>query len=469
MHVLRIALFLLAAFSALVALFYAVENWRGQRALDQSRRELAAKGEQLEWADWLPKPVPEESNFFKAPGMTALFVMTGGLDSLRSGSASSPWPPQPEGYSKGYPFSMADLKQLPVQSNRPEEKSLASLQQWFQQHEFLLQQLESAARRPQAQLEPPEVPFGGPMINFVNLRKVAQWLASKAEVDLLAGHPEQAERTLALVARLVEITRDHRPPLLVQCMIGVAVAGLHVWVIQNGLTDHLWPEPQLAACQAQLQRMELLASLRDTLRAERAGSSHLLEHWPRARLVEMYSRDAKWSSVSLFVRLSPRGWLLQNRAVGNRVIQDFVESFDPTGQAVTPNKIRPEWMEEFDSRRPYHYLAARAVPNLERATQAAARTQSFIRQAAIACALERHRLAQGEYPDSLAALVPRFLDRVPADVIAGEGFRFRRLADGRYLLYSVGWNGADDGGVTAKNDAGQTEVEFGDWVWNLKG
>jgi len=362
---------------------------------------------------------------------------------------------------------MADLKQLPVQSTRPEEKSLASLHQWFQQHEILLQQLESAARRPQAQLEPPDAPFGGPMINFVNLRKVTQWLASKAEVDLLAGHPEEAVRALALVARLVEITRDNQPPFLVQSMIGVAVAGMHAQIVQEGLADHLWPEPQLAACEAQLQRMELLASLPDTFRAERAGSGYLFEHRPKARLAEAF-KEGKWSPLSLLIRFSPRGWLLQNRALGSRVIQDFVEAFDATGQAVTPHRVRQELRREFDARSPYNYLAAMAVPNLGKATQRAAWTQAFIRQAAIACALERYRLAQGEYPDSLAALVPRFMDRVPADVISGEGLRFRRLADGSYLLYSVGWNGTDDGGVAAEKAEGQLELEAGDWVWNEK-
>jgi hypothetical protein len=41
-------------------------------------------------------------------------------------------------------------------------------------------------------------------------------------------------------------------------------------------------------------------------------------------------------------------------------------------------------------------------------------------QARIACALERYRLANGKYPAALADLIPRFLDKIPADVITGK-------------------------------------------------
>ena len=134
-----------------------------------------------------------------------------------------------------------------------------------------------------------------------------------------------------------------------------------------------------------------------------------------------------------------------------------------------PDRARLGFNKVFESRTPYNLLEAMVVPNLGKATRAAARAQSLIRQAAIACALERYRLANDAYPESLAGLVPRFLDRVPSDVFAGESFRYRRLGEESFLLYSVGWNGKDDGGVEARNAEGRPEIETGDWVWNLKG
>src|SRR5215470_10122905 len=69
--------FALACFITLIALFYAVENWRGKRAWEQCRRELQAKGAILDWSAYIPPPVPDDQNAYKAPGMHEWFVKEG--------------------------------------------------------------------------------------------------------------------------------------------------------------------------------------------------------------------------------------------------------------------------------------------------------------------------------------------------------------------------------------------------------
>ena len=51
---LRRTAFVIAVLLTLIALFYRVENWRGRRAWEQCQRELKAKGEQLDWASYVP-------------------------------------------------------------------------------------------------------------------------------------------------------------------------------------------------------------------------------------------------------------------------------------------------------------------------------------------------------------------------------------------------------------------------------
>ncbi|MBX3385057.1 MAG: hypothetical protein KF768_00640 [Phycisphaeraceae bacterium] len=75
----------------------------------------------------------------------------------------------------------------------------------------------------------------------------------------------------------------------------------------------------------------------------------------------------------------------------------------------------------------------------------------------IMLALESHRLEHGRYPDELTQLAPAFLTEVPIDPYSGKPFRYRLLdpqADphGRgYLLWSVGFDGTDDGGIAPAN------------------
>ena len=110
-------------------------------------------------------------------------------------------------------------------------------------------------------------------------------------------------------------------------------------------------------------------------------------------------------------------------------------------------------------RSPYAILPATALPNFSKAIQRTACNQTLVNEAFIACGLERYRLAKGQYPEGLDALAPQFAEKLPHDIVGGQPLKYHRTADGRFVLYSVGWNGKDDGGVAGK---GQTE---GDWVW----
>ncbi|MGA2855189.1 MAG: hypothetical protein ABSE90_13825, partial [Verrucomicrobiota bacterium] len=85
--------------------------------------------------------------------------------------------------------------------------------------------------------------------------------------------------------------------------------------------------------------------------------------------------------------------------------------------------------------------------------------------ARVAIALERFRLAQGEYPGSLDTLEPRFIEKMPQDIINGEPLHYRRASDGKFLLYSVGWNETDDDGQVSSAKTGAVDIAKGDWVW----
>jgi len=80
---------------------------------------------------------------------------------------------------------------------------------------------------------------------------------------------------------------------------------------------------------------------------------------------------------------------------------------------------------------------------LGRAAEAEARRRIVV----TALALERHRLRHRSYPSALAELVPEFLKAPPLDFIDGKPLRYRRTDEGHFMLYSVGTDCADDGGI----------------------
>jgi hypothetical protein len=115
---------------------------------------------------------------------------------------------------------------------------------------------------------------------------------------------------------------------------------------------------------------------------------------------------------------------------------------------------------------PWNIWASLAIPNFTKATLTTAKNQTFVNEAQVACALERYHLAHGDYPETLDALLPQFMDQLPHDLIGGQSLHYRRTDDGKFLLYSVGWNEKDDGGVVdTKIHAEHDSREYGDWVW----
>jgi hypothetical protein len=99
-----------------------------------------------------------------------------------------------------------------------------------------------------------------------------------------------------------------------------------------------------------------------------------------------------------------------------------------------------------------------------------AQAQNALDMAIVACALERYHLAHGEYPETLAVLAPEYLKTIPPDVVDGQPLHYRRTREGRFILYSVGWDGKDDGGVIHLGESshwvGNQWVPYpNDWVW----
>lgn len=78
-------------------------------------------------------------------------------------------------------------------------------------------------------------------------------------------------------------------------------------------------------------------------------------------------------------------------------------------------------------------------------TQDRANTRRRVESTAIA--LLGYRDVHGVLPESLDALVPTYFDAVPIDLYTDEPLVYRVNADGSALVYSIGGNFEDDGGV----------------------
>ena len=180
-------------------------------------------------------------------------------------------------------------------------------------------------------------------------------------------------------------------------------------------------------------------------------------------------RQQKWLRHSL-----PRGWFHQNKLFASRLYQENIfPLIDPREQRAYPNRARTNSeILEVVPVRPNNFFVR--LIGLLVVPAKFARAQTDLNLAKVACALERYRRANGQYPESLQTLAPRFIDTLPLDLINGQPLNYRRTDDGQFVLYSVGWDRKDDGGRFAVSKPSPTgsyrvkigdEPEEGDWVW----
>jgi hypothetical protein len=252
----------------------------------------------------------------------------------------------------------------------------------------------------------------------------------------------------------------NRPITLVGAMVNVAVRGLYVDTIAHGLRWHAWREPQLTALENQLKTINILTPLSESLHLEVVSGCENLQSLPPERLYRMFFGDPAhpnwWSNLK--ARLLPRGWIYQNMVVTARRAPAVDTWIDPVKRTLFPRQV-DAGQPTLSPSCPYTFIAAAFVPNISKACQRAALSQTKVHQAIIACALERYRLAQGDYPADLNALVPPYLSEIPVDVIGGQPPHYSRATNGAFLLYSIGWSERDGGGTPATSSA------EGDWVW----
>ncbi len=379
-----------------------------------------------------------------------------------------------------------------------------------------MNELRAASRRHYGQFPvDTKDPFDGPIPNFVLARQLAQAIFLAATAELSLGHPEAAFTNLLVLHRLTDAVASH--PMLVSAMVGVAIRGLEVQAFWEGWATRRWPPEQLTELQQLFAQPNLLRDFDRALRAERAAQTQMLENSSPAKLEELFSAAALTGTVTAWpvlnqarvvprdwfqqiqqilgdysramqkliqsgfqsgyevlvrtaVRAAPSGWVLQNLAAYNSKMQFLLAAYDVPQLLVRPTEVERNLQTLTNSRpwfHPYTVIAAIAIPNISRAIPVVYQNQSMLRLTVVVCALERYRLAHGQFPETLDALVPQYLAKLPHDLIGGGPLHYQRSADGRFQLYSVGWNGVDDGGVTAWQDAEQTSPDFtkGDWGW----
>ena len=469
-----------AVFATLVGLFHAEENWRGKHAWNEYRRELEARGEQLDFKAFIPKPVPDEQNFAATPFVKSWFVRSnyqfsnfwqdvyGQVSSNITTSLE-----KRDGGNRHFVDLVAWKMAFDVARSGTVSRSqvfesdkldLASramvapvVLEGLKTNEAVFAELRAASQRPNSRYPVQynlEDPWGILLPHLSNVRNICKRLQFKACAELAVGQSTDALEDVKLTLYMADSVKDE--PFIISYLVRIACVQIAVQPIWEGLAERAWSDAELQEVQTHLQQYDFVADLKPHLDAERAAGV-------------LTPELARGNGPG------PSGWYSLEQRNYCRLFQlEFRGTYDVTQRRVSPSQIesnKNELGREMPTGHPVNALraifhhqvfAAMLLPALPRLPVKAATAQTAVDQATLACALERCRLANGQFPETLEALVPRFISQLPHDVITGEPYKYRRTNDGQFVLYSVGWNEKDDGGVPGKT---LFDEKKGDWVW----
>lgn len=529
----RRLLILLAVTASALALFYAVENWRGQHAWEALKRQCEAQGEHLDLAAFVPKPVPDEQNLAMTPLLKPLYdyQRTGivgivwrdpegarrarSLAPIRSTETASMkpsglllWPRakqvdlqawqlyfrgsnmsdlalpdavKPGGYvfpaKKGEPAPAIPTDEFPVppEPGAPPTDVLLALSKFEPQ----LDEMRAASRRPYAQFPNKYTEGIAPLAPHLSpLWNLSQTLALRATAELAQSNTAAAQEDIQLGFRLCQALGLE--PWRASHLFRFFSQDVLLQPLWEGLAERRWTDAQLAAFQALLRPIDLRSNVYQVFACERALANQMFDlliagKWAIDDLQTEgdYDEESYWRN--LLLGYGPRGWLYHNKVTYNRLIKpsvDHARQFAQTG--VYPldadrdeNRFHAALQQPTRDTQLARLLTKHPFAPFSRDLMSTARGQTSIDLALVACALERHRLARGQFPEALPALVPDTLDKLPIDIMNGQPLIYRRTDDGQFILYSVGANLLDDDGIdpdTAR-EPGWERPEPGDWVW----
>lgn len=495
----------------LYVLLCASLNWSWGRRWTETAAMLEAGGETLDFRATMNDPVSEGENFCAIPLLKDIALVVDNdsskgepaekrkrLEALRlpegeSGNDRPKFNSQAAGKTtdlKGWAEWLRKEGSLPApaDSGNAARDVLTALAK----HDKVVEELAVGLNRTRAQWTPewktrelPENLFAIMLPHYQGVRKLNRTLALRGIAAARAGEVVKAHEASQIMARLTQANMND--PFLIGLLVAASDADLlcsNVWEIcdaQAGSTE------DFVRLEATLARLDFRRSTLRSFRAEMAAAVNTLQTARRnpsaiPGLLQVINNDGKSS-----------GSMLGNTAASAIPLGFFDGSAAALAEAEFKFLIMPlrdqgwqearkaslQWEKEMLEikaniwTRPSYIMVSLIAPAMNRIVNSAAYTQVRVDQAVIACALERYRMANGGYPDSLAAVSLANGKPLPIDVMNNKPMGYRKTPDGRYALWSVGFDEKDDGGKRTLNGTKPEVTKFsdskylGDWVWDF--
>ncbi|MEM9882316.1 MAG: hypothetical protein AAF800_05320 [Planctomycetota bacterium] len=362
---------------------------------------------------------------------------------------------------------------------------------WLAMKKGLLDALGDATKKPHSYV-PLVIAEGEPMLTVLlpqlgHSRRLARTWHARAMMHLGAGNPDAAWADAMAAYRMA---RHVRRGVLIDHLVGISIEAL-----AHGTTEEVLAAAEIDAARARRMLRDL-----EGLPPVRPVAETFVYHERFSSLDAVYfamtqpERFNAWDGARIAAAGQMPGFGIVDLNFVLRRFNRHFDAFEASCRLVSPSERREafdaivqqleadqrglqRWMTD-----PMTYVVLTQAPQpiarrlvsetvadlltdiLLPALSAATRTETKVNQiTAITPALVAmagYRAERGEYPGTLDALVPAWLDAVPIDVYTGEPVRYK-IEEGRPVVYSVGPDGEDDGGRVTQLSEDDTGLQIG--------
>ncbi len=479
----RLFVFSAAAIVTLTALAYSIENWRGERAWRRAVEEHIANGDPIYLfptgsasssgaSDPAAKSIYKNVALPQPPEPKESRPRKGVIPSVRNRAPEFGRKPNGRTDLEAWQKLFRETPGFPVPQNpgSPAEDVLLALSRWDSD----LQELDATTRKPDFEFRLAKVASGIPFApHLAFVKRIGNVLNLRAEARLAVGKTADALADTEFAERLANAPAD--VPMLIGALVAVSTELRTTHSVWEGLVDHRWNDQQLARLQELFAARDPRKAILSAFAGERylniLGAEHLLEEAGRFWDDRRDWPDFPDQRRNLLSIATGRGWIRQNQVTLAGRFDQARQGEDAWSRQTNLNQwsaSKPvfDLFKEVGNDRPlpYRFLADRSLPVWgARVTMKADRLLTVSRMAIVACALERYRIANGSYPESLKDLRPPLLgdlDRLPLDPFSGKSFAYERLDDdGSYTLASAGPSPRYLGESSLRSDT--------DWDWPM--
>ena len=412
----------LAALVVVVSVAVATLNRRARKSVKRELAIIRARGEPTTIEELAPAPIPDEENA-AIPLQKAFAALDAAAGEERERGLRR-W---------------EDCLQEPFGPHR--EKVVGALELYSD----AMRLARAALTRPHCTFELEyEDGYSMEMPHLAKLRRLTRLFAAEALLHAEDGRAEEAAANLRNAFRLARTLECE--PILISQLVLLGNSGIGLGALRDiGVAD--LSDETLHRLIADLEAFDMATVATRGMIGERVFQAHTISQLIRGDLdlegVGSNPSGKKKLTLPRLIKLS----FLRDEATLLAVMTRAVDvSRLPPWEAL--REMESVGAEVVANPRRFGIMVGLLLPATARVQNRVVRSWARRDAAVLALLLELHKSAHGEYPVSLDALVPEFLPKLPPDPFTGEPFVYRRRADGQgFVVYSVGVNLKDDGGV----------------------